>query len=251
MGKRRKKSFQTVLKKRNKSTLSSLNTSDDRNPDTYICVHCGFKKGHISFDELPNGKCPRRNDGGVHFWIECEKAGEKRVKKFLQSDKPIDTEYMRYVAECYEMSGMKEEAIEWYKRAAKQGNIHAMLALAEFYKEGRIIPVDMEKAIFWYERAAAAGDANTMLILACIYETGVEVPQNLKKAEQWYRKLSGNMNGSKMDKLGELGLARVYERKGEKEKALRAYQKLAQEVTSPPSFIQPSFISSLLGGFII
>lgn len=54
----------------------------------------------------------------------------------------------------------KQEATEWYRRAAELGASKAQYALAESYALGRGIERDYEKAYLWYRIARASGSSN-------------------------------------------------------------------------------------------
>jgi TPR repeat protein len=48
-----------------------------------------------------------------------------------------------------------DEAVDWYRKAADQGNAEAQYNLGEMYRVGRILPKDRAEAARWLERAAA------------------------------------------------------------------------------------------------
>ena len=50
-------------------------------------------------------------------------------------------------------------AVEWWTRAAEQGDAITQLRLGEAYEAGRGVPADLGRALDWYRRAAAAGNA--------------------------------------------------------------------------------------------
>ncbi|MBQ7593503.1 MAG: sel1 repeat family protein, partial [Synergistaceae bacterium] len=58
-----------------------------------------------------------------------------------------------------------EEAASWYRRAAENGHVEAMYALAEMYEEGRGVERDIDEAVKWYREASERGHltAKTML----------------------------------------------------------------------------------------
>ncbi len=47
-----------------------------------------------------------------------------------------------------------EKAVQWYEKAAAQGNTVAQYQLAEIYEKGEGIPQDLKKARYYYEEAA-------------------------------------------------------------------------------------------------
>jgi tetratricopeptide (TPR) repeat protein len=50
------------------------------------------------------------------------------------------------------------QALEWFRKAAEQGNANAARYLGDMYDGGWGVPKDHDAAIAWYRRAAAAGD---------------------------------------------------------------------------------------------
>jgi TPR repeat protein len=61
-------------------------------------------------------------------------------------------------------------AMQWYQKAAAEGNTNAMFIIGYFYQHGHGVPQDRDQAIHWWKKAAALG--NQVAI------------NNLKKLEQ-------------------------------------------------------------------
>jgi TPR repeat protein len=53
-----------------------------------------------------------------------------------------------------------QQAVNWYTKSSKQGNIKAQAYLAWLYAEGKGVERDYEKSLFWYNKAANQGDIN-------------------------------------------------------------------------------------------
>jgi Fe-S cluster biogenesis protein NfuA len=70
-----------------------------------------------------------------------------------------------------------EKAMEWYAKAAEQGNIHACNSLALFYEKGLHGTVDAEKALEYYRKAADLGHVDAQL------KTGMLCREQGKAAE--------------------------------------------------------------------
>ena len=51
---------------------------------------------------------------------------------------------------------------------------------------------DYQKAVEWYTKAANQGDADVQHLLGIMYKNGDGVPQNYKKAKEWYGKACDN-----------------------------------------------------------
>ena len=82
------------------------------------------------------------------------------------------------------------KALNWYRRAARQGHIDAQLALADMFLLGKGIPRDASKAILWLQMAGERGHAPALYNLGRIYALGDGVPSDLVQAYKWIN-LSG------------------------------------------------------------
>ena len=54
------------------------------------------------------------------------------------------------------------KALEWYSRAANQGEAVGQYNMGISYDQGVALPQDFEKAVEWYQKAAALGDADAI-----------------------------------------------------------------------------------------
>jgi len=79
-------------------------------------------------------------------------------------------------------------AATWYRKAAEQGLAAAQTNLARLYEEGRGLPVDPSAAATWYRKAAEQGLAAAQTNLARLYEEGRGLPVDPSAAATWYRK---------------------------------------------------------------
>lgn len=136
-----------------------------------------------------------------------------RLGKFVQKDltqtriwerKAIDagwTDAMVSLAGDYSVgvNGLpenKQEAFRWYRRAAEQGNLTAMMMLGSAYRYGDGVPRNYEEAVVWWRRGADAGSQQCMINLARSYERGEGVPSSLEIAIFWWRKAAQPDPGS-------------------------------------------------------
>ena len=55
------------------------------------------------------------------------------------------------------------------------------------YEKGKGIPLDYRDALQWYTRAAEQGDVNAQVHIAWMYEVGEGVPQDYQEAAKWWR----------------------------------------------------------------
>lgn len=88
-----------------------------------------------------------------------------------------------------------ELALEWYLKAADQGNTDAMLALGayhnllNFYRtqwdRGLALPSEYEKAFQWLSKAANLGNLESMLWLERLYREGEGTQKDLQKSFEW------------------------------------------------------------------
>ena len=91
--------------------------------------------------------------------------------------------------------------IKMNKESASQGDTKAMIALGDYYqKRGR-----KRQAIDWYTKAAEQGDSDAQYILGLCYEKGNCVPLNKSKAVEWYRKAAKQRNKDATEALRNLG----------------------------------------------
>lgn len=80
-----------------------------------------------------------------------------------------------------------KQAIEWYTKAANQGNVTAELELASLYRDGRgkLFARDVDQAATWYRKAAEQGDPRAQGALGMLYTLGQGVPRSDVEAYYW------------------------------------------------------------------
>lgn len=121
------------------------------------------------------------------------------------------------------------QAEHWYRMAANQGDIDAMVYLGTMYYSGVEdygIHKDFNKAFHYYSRAANFGnDAEAQLYLAYMYLRGEGTEQDLEKAFEWTKKSAEQGFAQAQNELG-----RAYEQmKQDYNKAIEWYQKAAAQ----------------------
>ena len=72
--------------------------------------------------------------------------------------------------------------MEWYEKAAKQGNADAQRYLGSMYNNGDGVKQSYKKAGEWYAKAAKQGNADAQCILGFMYYNGHGVKQSYEKA---------------------------------------------------------------------
>ncbi len=85
------------------------------------------------------------------------------------------------------------KAMQWYQKAANQGDADAQFNLGVMYYEGEGAPQDYAKALQWYQKAANQGDAQAQYNLGFMYykgEVGVDISQENEEI-RWLRSLQG------------------------------------------------------------
>ena len=90
----------------------------------------------------------------------------------------------------------KKKALEWYRRAYRQGDAGAANNIATVYRDLG----DTRKMLWWFRRAAAMGDLDVLLDLGKRYEKGLAVSRNPAKAKIFYRRVLANKCATHDDK---------------------------------------------------
>ena len=78
-----------------------------------------------------------------------------------------------------------DAAIVWYKKAAKQGDPSAQVALGDIFSEDKFHHVDYPQALGWYRKAAEQGRAAGQFGLGARYLLGQGVPRDPAEARRW------------------------------------------------------------------
>lgn len=98
-------------------------------------------------------------------------------------------------------------AVEWFGRAARQGEPRAQYLLGRQYEDGVGFKRDYKQAARWYERAAKIGRyPDAEYALGSLYSRGLGVPNNNAAAMDWYQKAA--MGGQP---VGQYLVGRMYE----------------------------------------
>ena len=80
------------------------------------------------------------------------------------------------------------KAVQWYRKAADQGNADAQDHLGWMYVSGTGVTQDEAEAANWYRKAADQGYANAQLQLGLMYKIGSGVEANEAEAVKWLLK---------------------------------------------------------------
>ncbi len=87
------------------------------------------------------------------------------------------------------------EAIEWYEKAAANGEAAACWNLGLVYDNEEEVK-DSNKAFYWYKRAAEKGFSKACNMIGVWYQNGIKIRKNIPEAIKWYEKAAeqGNIN---------------------------------------------------------
>ncbi len=104
------------------------------------------------------------------------------------------------------LGGKKDlrEALQWYRKAARNGYAPALLNLGFIYVKGVSVPQNFAKARDYFERAAASNLAEAQYNLGLLYQHGLGVEKNVPMAFKWFSLAVANQNtaaGKALDQL--------------------------------------------------
>jgi TPR repeat protein len=131
---------------------------------------------------------------------------QEEFKALLAQAEAGDAQAMCDVAQAYRVGdGVMlnlEKAFEWYQKAANLGHARGMCNLGVCYDSGHGVAQSDALAAEWYEKAANLGHAHGMFNLGVCYGLGKGVAQNDKLAAQWYEEAARLENTHGMFNLG-------------------------------------------------
>jgi len=90
---------------------------------------------------------------------------------------------------CLRVPKSGPEALNWYMKAGKKGNVAAELKAGYIFREGlEDVPQDYEQALKWFRKAAQQGSGEAEYNLGRMYQDGLGVVQSVDQAADWYTK---------------------------------------------------------------
>lgn len=151
---------------------------------------------------------------------------EKVMSSYNQKVDEISASDMVSKGYDSEQQGDYEEALYWYRKAARQGYKVGQYNLGVFYARGQGITKDLDLAIKWYKKAAAQDYANAQYNLGVFYERGTGVEKDVHLAADYYRDAAAQDYPNAIYNLG------VFYERGQgvrenKRKAAELYQRAA------------------------
>lgn len=135
-------------------------------------------------------------------------------------------EAWRKIASIEEKRKNYDAAIAAYRQSLEYGNDHDRKnnkKLAELYQ----LKKDYHAALEYYIKAAIQGDASAQYNLALMYKNGEGVTQNYQEAVKWYEKAEPNYGKNKSMLFNNLGVS--YKALGQFQKAEQYFLKAIQE----------------------
>ena len=93
--------------------------------------------------------------------------------------------------------------MKYYEKAAEQGLVAAIMAIANCYRTGIGYSKDMVKAIENYTKAANAGNADAQYKLGILFQTGDGVNKDITLAAEWFQKAAAQGHSEAKKKLEE------------------------------------------------
>ena len=89
------------------------------------------------------------------------------------------------------VSENKEKAIEWYRRAAEQGDSEHQMALGlALCWDGEALSSNFTEGFNWILKAAERGHLGAQYFVAAQYATGENIQRDPYKAVEWYQRLA-------------------------------------------------------------
>ena len=99
--------------------------------------------------------------------------------------------------------GKWRESVDWYRKAAEQGDARAMRALGMAYYEGERVEQDYGKAAEWSKKAAELGDFAAQRNLGYLYLKGKGVKKDKAEARKWLEKAAAQGDSYAQELLAE------------------------------------------------
>ena len=96
------------------------------------------------------------------------------------------------------------EAFNWWHQSAFLGNAWAMNSVGDLYEHGFGVPRNLQMAMTWYQSAAEQGEPMAMYNVGLLYEGGSGVTRDNAEALSWFRKSAGRGYASAMHSIGKM-----------------------------------------------
>jgi len=117
---------------------------------------------------------------------------KEAVNWYSKAAEQGDADGQRLLGWCYEngkgVAKDEKEALGWYLKATDNGQSWSAERVGEIYFYGRGVPKNLAKAIEAFRRAAMLGSAHGQSWIGYFYETGQGVDIDLSEAVRWTKK---------------------------------------------------------------
>jgi hypothetical protein len=140
------------------------------------------------------------------------------------------------------------QAMDWYRKAAAQGNADAQLDIGGMYQRAVGVPQDYRQALLWFQKAADQGSSRAQYRLGQMYSDGQGVPRDYAQARSWYQKAADQGDADAKSSLISLyskQMAEIVENGGRPEKQLEISNVVAQQAVSDPRTLYTSAVDRL------
>lgn len=113
------------------------------------------------------------------------------------------------------------QGLEFFKKAAEQGQMNAQFILGTLYDKGEDVIQDRAVAAGWYRKAAEQGHTQAQFNLGLMYTNGEGVEKDRKQAVPWLKKAARQGHKGAVKLLGVMGeeVPRAAKAKAIKDKA--------------------------------
>ncbi|MCK5297239.1 MAG: sel1 repeat family protein, partial [Alphaproteobacteria bacterium] len=117
-------------------------------------------------------------------------AGDKEALSKLTDIAELgDATYQYNVGLVYDITRKDDkEAINWYRKAAENGDVTAQNILGNRYLVGVGVPQNYKETVKWHLKAAEQGYAESQSSIGDAYYYGRGISQDYKEAVKWYKK---------------------------------------------------------------
>lgn len=95
-----------------------------------------------------------------------------------------------------------KQALLWYKRAARGGDVTAKYVLGVMYEQGKGTDINYERSSQWFYSAAEDGHRDAQYNLGNMFSKGSGVKRNRQLAVKWYTRAAEQGNVDAMYNLG-------------------------------------------------
>jgi hypothetical protein len=93
------------------------------------------------------------------------------------------------------------QALDWYYKAAAQGNPNAQENIGYLYQHGLGVETDYAEAQSWYYKAAGQGNSNAENQLGYLNQYGLGIPPDFAQALAWYHTAADQGNHTAIENL--------------------------------------------------